>query len=113
MKLQMPFDAALVLNGTPLRHEHPDVWRRYEDKTNIRFGMRTGAVAYTQVGAQDLLTICRHFDLWLAEQELIPDELRDKDSKKCVQAVQGAVHAITYALQQSGVLPSDHATADD
>lgn len=100
MQLQLPFDTALILAKTPLREDHPDVWKRYESKTVIRFGMRTGARVFTQLGLRDMQVIRQYICLWLEEQDLIPAELREPELAEIYPSARSSAAIIGQAVHR-------------
>lgn len=102
MQLQLPFEAALVLHRTGLRSDHQDVWRRYEEKTVIRFGRNAWrAVAQTDLGCHDMRTIRNHFELWLASHDA------EQDADMC-KAAKRAVGILTQAIATAAIVDSCH-----
>jgi hypothetical protein len=98
LHLEIPFDAAEILHRTSLKQDHPDVWRRYLNNRVIRFGKRVGAQVKTRVGRSDLLVIRDYFCLWLSEQELIPDHLREREDTRSMRYAHDAVGRLSMAI---------------
>ena len=96
LDLQLTFEAALVLHRTSLRRDYPDVWRRYEKNTIIRYGHKTGrAKAYSQLGRCDMKIMCHYYKKWLSENA--------NADKHQVQAVRWAVDALARAIKSAKV----------
>lgn len=112
MELRLPFDAARVMEQTSLRRDYPDVWSRYLEKLTVSYGLQTGVRIKTRLGYDDLVIIRNHFELWLAEQDLIDPDDRDRDAATLIFQATHAVYAINLALKENGMLASEDATAN-
>lgn len=102
MTLQLPFDAALVLHRTKLRTDHPDVWRRYEANTVIRY-RRTSyqAYAHSTLELSDLRVLRNYYELYLSTCELDPTE---RDTALC-KAARRAVATLSHTIAAATLLP--------
>lgn len=102
MQLDIPFDAALILNKTTLRQDFPETYKRYEEASTIYVGIgRVQARVKTRLGAMDMCIIRDYFDLWLNSQDLIPKDCQSKDDKQLVRSAQEAVYVLTRAVAAS------------
>jgi hypothetical protein len=111
MRLEIPFDAAEILNKTTLKVDRPDVWTRYLNRREIRFGHRLGARVYTPLGCSDLGVIRDYFSLWLNDQELIPDNLRDKKTDFAMREAKYAASILTHAIEMHACQESHQTSA--
>lgn len=96
MQIEIPFDAALILDETDLKHDHPELWTRYLNNRHIRYTRRIGARVFTSVGREDLRIIRDYFSLWLQFESLLPEEEQDKAQ---VRLATYAVSVLTGAIE--------------
>lgn len=98
MQIEITFDAAELLNSTSLKQDHSDVWARYLNNRVVRFGKRVGAVVKTEVGRGDLLIIRDYLSLWLCDQELVPDHLRDREDDRAMRTAREAIYKLSAVI---------------
>lgn len=106
MRLEIPFEAAEILNATSLKTDYPEVWKRYLNKREMRFGHRLGARVYTPLGRLDLAVIRDYFCLWLHEQELIPDDLRKRSDESLMRDARYAIGVLTQVIEAHTCSPA-------
>lgn len=100
VQLDIPFDAALILDGTTLKTDHPDVWARYLNNRVLRFGRRVGAMVKTELGHTDLIVIRDYFSLWLNAQELIPADLREREDRRLLESARNAANQLSAVIDR-------------
>lgn len=98
MKIDISFEAAQILDGTSLKVDEPEVWTRYLNNRTIRFGRVVGARVMTHMGHRDLALIRDYFCLWLHNQELIPDELREADNRSLMIQANMAIGELSRVI---------------
>lgn len=104
MHIEIPFEAALILEETDLKHDHPDVWTRYLNNRTIRFTRRVGALVKTSVGRSDMTILRDYFYLWLHYESLLPEAEQDK---KLVRLSNYAASMLSAAIERSLPTPQD------
>lgn len=96
MQIEIPFEAALILEETSLKTDHPELWTRYLNNRHIRYTRRVGARVFTSVGREDLRIIRDYFSLWLQYESLLPEGEQDRLQ---VNLAQYAANVLTMAIE--------------
>lgn len=91
LHIDLPFDAALILEETALKVDKPELWTRYLNNRVIRYGRFNGARMAAIVGPADLVVIRDYFVLWL-DDRIEPDHRQTRLAENAVHLLSGMLN---------------------